>query len=506
MATVKHIASKNSDYCDPLTYLTYQHNESSNKPILDDNGHMVPRPSYKLSSENCLSPYTFASECLKTNRLCKKNTNYRDIKTHHYIISFDPKDKEAGLTMEKAQGIGIELARKCFQGYQALICTHPDGNNHSGNIHVHIIINSIRKIDADRQDYMEKISENKAGFKHRSTKKFNTFLKLQTMKICEREKLNQVDLITPAAEHITDQEYRKQQKGQIRQDKLNAQILKDGLKPRNTRYETDKRMLRSSIRSAVKQSHTEDEFKKALLEKHKIEVTESRGKWGYKAEGKARPTRARMLGSRYEKEYIIAELTAVRQITNPDQLKSRKYKKAAELENNKNKAATINYLLKYGLADSTELDKKCTSTAHDLEIIQTTRKKSMAQLNDINSQLHYKGIYLANKKFYDAYLQLGKDQKVGFYNENRQQIDSYKAARTQLQSLAKSSGKRIPTLKELKEAKEQMDRHINEIVAKEAMISSSLNELNTIKANYHKMLTETQSEHTIMNEKKPKSR
>jgi peptidoglycan hydrolase CwlO-like protein len=58
----------------------------------------------------------------------------------------------------------------------------------------------------------------------------------------------------------------------------------------------------------------------------------------------------------------------------------------------------------------------------------------------------------------------------------------------------------------LKEAKEQMDRHINEIVAKEAMISSSLNELNTIKANYHKMLTETQSEHTIMNEKKPKSR
>ena len=28
--------------------------------------------------------------------------------------------------------------------YKRQVCTHPDGHNHSGNIHVHIVINSLR--------------------------------------------------------------------------------------------------------------------------------------------------------------------------------------------------------------------------------------------------------------------------------------------------------------------------------------------------------------------------
>ena len=78
-------------------------------------------------------------------------------KSHHYIISFDPKDAiENGLTGEWAQQIGMEYAKKNFPGHQALVCTHMDGHNESGNIHVHIVINSLRKFDVERQNFMER--------------------------------------------------------------------------------------------------------------------------------------------------------------------------------------------------------------------------------------------------------------------------------------------------------------------------------------------------------------
>ncbi|WP_157579728.1 relaxase/mobilization nuclease domain-containing protein, partial [Roseburia intestinalis] len=68
-----------------------------------------------------------------------------DVKSHHYIISFDPRDgTDNGLTVDKAQSLGEEFCNEHFPGHQAIVCTHPDGHNHSGNIHVHIVINSLR--------------------------------------------------------------------------------------------------------------------------------------------------------------------------------------------------------------------------------------------------------------------------------------------------------------------------------------------------------------------------
>ena len=66
-----------------------------------------------------------------------------DVKSHHYIISFDPRDgTDNGLTVDRAQELGEQFCKEHFPGHQALICTHPDGHNHSGNIHVHIVLNS----------------------------------------------------------------------------------------------------------------------------------------------------------------------------------------------------------------------------------------------------------------------------------------------------------------------------------------------------------------------------
>lgn len=70
----------------------------------------------------------------------------------HYIISHDPRDNaDHDLTGERAQAIGLEYAKANFPGHQALVCTHTDGNNGTGNIHTHIIINSLVPCTLDGQ-------------------------------------------------------------------------------------------------------------------------------------------------------------------------------------------------------------------------------------------------------------------------------------------------------------------------------------------------------------------
>ena len=50
-----------------------------------------------------------------------KTKNFDEIKSHHYILSFDPKDTEDhGLTGEKAQRLGLEYAQKFFRDIRLL--------------------------------------------------------------------------------------------------------------------------------------------------------------------------------------------------------------------------------------------------------------------------------------------------------------------------------------------------------------------------------------------------
>ena len=140
MATFKHISSKNADYGAAEAYLTFEHDEFTMKPTLDENGRLVPREGYRLATLNC-GEEDFAVACLRSNLRYGKNQKREDVKSHHYIISFDPRDgTDNGLTVDKAQSLGEEFCNEHFPGHQAIVCTHPDGHNHSGNIHVHIVI------------------------------------------------------------------------------------------------------------------------------------------------------------------------------------------------------------------------------------------------------------------------------------------------------------------------------------------------------------------------------
>lgn len=171
MAVFKHLASKNANYSKILEYLLFQHNEESGKPVLDEQGRMILRKEYYMDGILC-EPMSFDQECKNLNDQYNKNKGYNEIKSHHYIISFDPLDvTENGLTGQKAQELSIAFARKCFPGHQALVVTHIDGHNHSGNIHTHIVINSLRKENVEKKDYMDKACEYKAGYKHYLSKK-----------------------------------------------------------------------------------------------------------------------------------------------------------------------------------------------------------------------------------------------------------------------------------------------------------------------------------------------
>lgn len=225
MAVLKHLSSKNADYGKALEYLMFQHNERTQQPILDANGNMMLRDEYYLDGLNC-QPFSFDTECAQTNAAFHKNQGYDDIKSHHYILSFDPRDaEESRLTGERAQSIGLEFTKRFFPGHQALVCTHMDGHNGSGNVHVHIVINSVRKLDVEPQDFMERPCDSRAGYKHHQTRDYLTAMQRGIMEIAEREHLHQVDLLSPAPVKVTEREYWKNRREQEKLDNASVAAI-----------------------------------------------------------------------------------------------------------------------------------------------------------------------------------------------------------------------------------------------------------------------------------------
>ena len=53
MATIKHIPSKNADYGAAEAYLTFEHDEFTMKPTLDEAGRLIPRQDFRLDTLNC---------------------------------------------------------------------------------------------------------------------------------------------------------------------------------------------------------------------------------------------------------------------------------------------------------------------------------------------------------------------------------------------------------------------------------------------------------------------
>ena len=340
MATLKHISSKNSDYTAIEAYLVYQHDAFTGKQLLDEQGKPKLRDSYLLDTLEC-GDFSFATACLLANRKYGKNTQHGDIKSHQYIISFDPRDAaDNGLTMEKAQALGLKFCEENFPGHPAIVCTHPDGHNHSGNIHVHIVIGSIRTREVERKPYMQKPRDWREGMKHSSTAQTMRHLRVEVMELCEGAGLYQIDLLNGSKERVSEAEYWTRRRGQQKLDLANAALAAAGQQPKQKKFETVKvacrgeappfaaqtarslksptgafvasqtRTLRKQISSVLYRTTSFEEFSDRLLQQYGIAVKESRGQLSYLPAGRTKFIRAKHLGDKFDKAEVLATLQA----------------------------------------------------------------------------------------------------------------------------------------------------------------------------------------------------
>ena len=386
MATLKHLGSKNADYGAAEQYLLFEHDEFTMKPVLDENGRLIPREDYRLSTLNC-GGEDFAVACMRSNLRYEKNQRREDVKSHHYIISFDPRDgPDNGLTVDRAQALGEQFCKEHFPGHQALVCTHPDGHNHSGNIHVHIVINSLRIEEVPFLPYMDRPADTKAGCKHRCTDAALRYFKSEVMEMCHREGLYQIDLLNGSKNRVTDREYWAQKKGQAALDKQNAPMIAGGITPRQTKFETNKEKLRQTIRKALATAASFDEFSSLLL-REGVTVKESRGRLSYLTPDRTKPITARKLGDDFDRTAVLAVLEqnaartapkqdGVQRLVDIEQKKAegkgRGYERWATMHNLKQMAATLNVYQEYGFTSPEQLEA-AVDTAYQ-EMRQTSGK------------------------------------------------------------------------------------------------------------------------------------
>ena len=398
MATLKHIASKNSDYTAIEAYLVYQHDAFTGKQLLDEHGKPKLRESYLLDTLEC-GDFSFATACLLANRKYGKSTQHGDIKSHQYIISFDPRDAaDNGLTMEKAQALGLKFCSENFPGHPAIVCTHPDGHNHSGNIHVHIVIGSVRTREVERKPYMQKPRDWLEGMKHSSTAQTMRHLRVEVMELCESAGLYQIDLLNGSKERVSEAEYWARRRGQQKLDLANAALTAAGQPPQQKKFETAKETLRKQISDVLDTAMSFEDFSDRLLQQYGITVKESRGRLSYLPAGRTKFIRAHSIGDKFEKGLVLAALQENAERKRTIQFKSDRigklvdiqaklkqgkgigYERWAKKYNLKAMAQTLILLQEHGLLNEDALDQRIAE-------LDTKFHESLAVVKDLETRM-----------------------------------------------------------------------------------------------------------------------
>ena len=526
MATFKHISSKNADYGAAEAYLTFEHDEFTMKPTLDENGRLVPREGYRLATLNC-GEEDFAVACLRSNLRYGKNQKREDVKSHHYIISFDPRDgTDNGLTVDKAQSLGEEFCNEHFPGHQAIVCTHPDGHNHSGNIHVHIVINSLRIEAVSLLPYMDRPADTKDGCKHRCTDAAMEYFKSEVMEMCHRENLYQIDLLHGSKNRVTEREYWAQKKGQLALDKENAAREATGQPTKPTKFETDKAKLRRTIRQALSQAGSFDEFSSLLL-REGVTVKESRGRLSYLTPDRTKPITARKLGDDFDKAAVLVLLTqnahraaeqskaileypaAVKKLSQGEKttkttpadntlqrMVDREAKRAegkgvgydrwASLHNLKQMAATHNFLMENELLDLDKLDAAVESSRKALSEARESLRGIEQSISDKKSLRKVVNDYRRTRPTIDAHKKLSGRKAENYRQSHEAEFIIYEAALRQLKVLA--PGKKLP-------ATSKLNTEIEALISEK---NAAYNTYRTAKAEYEQLATAKRNAEQIL--------
>lgn len=496
MATFKHISSKNADYGAAEQYLTFEHDEFTMKPTLDENGRLIPRDDYRISSLNC-GGEDFAIACMRSNLKYGKNQKREDVKSHHYIISFDPRDaQDNGLTVDRAQALGEQFCKEHFPGHQALVCTHPDGHNHSGNIHVHIVINSLRIAEVPLLPYMERPADTREGCKHRCTDAAMEYFKAEVMEMCHRENLYQIDLLHGSKNRVTEREYWAKRKGQAALDKENASLAAAGEPPKVTKFETDKERLRSVIRTALSSAISFEDFSGKLLQQG-VTVKESRGRLSYLTPDRTKPITARKLGDDFDRAAVLEALAinapkqdSVQRMVDREAKRAEGkgigYDRWAAVHNLKQMAATMSIYEESGFSSPEELEAALAAASAGLH--ETTGKlkaveSTLREKKDLQKQLL---AYIKTKPARDGLRAQKSEKAKRAYREQHESefIISESAARYfKAQGISK-----LPASKALQTEIEQLTKEKNALYNEYREKKENVRELQTVKGNIEQIL------------------
>ena len=373
------------------------------------------------------------------------------MKTHHYIISFDPKDAvENGLTMERAQALGLQFCKDNFPAHPAIVCTHPDGHNSTGNIHVHIVIGSIRTREVERKPYMQKPRDWLEGMKHSSTAQTMRHLRVEVMELCEGAGLYQIDLLNGSKERVSEAEYWVRRRGQLKLDRENAALTVAGQQPKQKKFETVKDILRKQISSVLYRTTSFEEFSDRLMQQYGIAVKESRGQLSYLPAGRTKFIRAKHLGDKFDKAAVLSTLQANTErkpkaqfkqdtigklVDIQAKLKQGKgigYERWAKKHNLKAMAQTLILLEEKGLTDEDALDQRIAE-------LDTKFHESLAVVKDLETRMAENKTLRSHAAAYKQYRPLAQKRNAAkspaaFEEQHRVELTAYRAAAAYLKA------------------------------------------------------------------------
>ena len=376
--------------------------------------------------------------------------------------------------MERAQALGLQFCKDNFPGHPAIVCTHPDGHNHSGNIHVHIMIGSVRTREVERKPYMQKPRDWREGMKHSSTAQTMWHLRVEVMELCEGAGLYQIDLLNGSKERVSEAEYWARRRGQQKLDLANAALTAAGQPPRQKKFETVKvacrgeappfaaqtarslksptgafvalqtRTLRKQISSVLYRATSFEDFSDKLMQQYGITVKESRGQLSYLPAGRTKFIRAKHLGDKFEKGLVLATLqeNAERKHTvqpKPDRIgklvdiqaklkqgKGIGYERWAKKHNLKAMAQTLILLEEKGLTDEDALNQRIAE-------LETKYHDSLTVVKDLegrmkaNKELRYHIAAYTSTKNVAQQLKTAK-RLAAFEEQHRAELTAYRAA------------------------------------------------------------------------------
>ena len=346
--------------------------------------------------------------------------------------------------MEKAQALGLKFCEENFPGHPAIVCTHPDGHNHSGNIHVHIVIGSIRTREVERKPYMQKPRDWREGMKHSSTAQTMRHLRVEVMELCEGAGLYQIDLLNGSKERVSEAEYWARRRGQQKLDLANAALTVAGQQPRQKKFETVKDTLRKQISSVLYRATSFEDFSDKLMQQYGIAVKESRGQLSYLPSGITKFIRAKKIGDKFDKAAVLATLqanverkpkaqfkqdTIGKLVDIQAKLKQGKgigYKRWAKKHNLKAMSQTLILLQEKGLLNEDALDQRIAE-------LNTKFHESLTVVKDLegrmkfNKELRYHIAAYTSTKSIAQQLKTAK-RPAAFEEQHRAELAAYRAA------------------------------------------------------------------------------